>query len=178
MLRMWPRFIESIDDITGMRPLSHAAFIGYLDGVRQILDKSRVSLYLKETKKEGYYPIHIASMKGRVEILEEFLKRRPDSGELCTEKGENILHVAAMHGKTKAVSYILKNPELELLINEKDNNGNTPLHLAAREAHPLVVSILTLDSKVNLQLVNSEGNTARKEASLHFKGNVPPYRKV
>ena len=38
---------------------------------------------------------------------------------------------------------MLKRDELEMLINEKDNYGNTPLHLASKERRPKVVSILT-----------------------------------
>ena len=45
---------------------------------------------------------------------------------------------------------VLKRDDLEMLINEEDNNGNTPLDLASKERHPKVVSILTWDKRVSL----------------------------
>ena len=80
--------------------------------------------------------------------------------ELLNGKGQNILHVAAQSGKAKVVAYLLKRNDLKLLINEKDKKGNTPLHLASKKRHPKVVSNLTWDKRVSLNLLNNEGKTA------------------
>lgn len=174
VLLKWPDFVTSMDD-KGMRPLSFAALTGYLDGVCEILDKDRDCAYSLD--KDKSFPIHLASIKGHIEIIREFLERCPDSKELLNNERQNILHLAAKAGRAKAVSYMLKNPELEMLINEKDCEGNTPLHLAVEMAHPKVVSILTWDSRVDLKLMNNEGMTAI-DVALNCSNGQPSFRQV
>lgn len=64
------------------------------------------------------------------------------------------------------VSYVLKKyGELQKLINQKEKDGNTPLHLATKSHHPNVVSTLTWNKRINLNLINNENLTARDIAS-------------
>ncbi|PON32670.1 Protein accelerated cell death [Trema orientale] len=141
-----------------MRPLSYASFIGYLRGVELILARFPKSSYLAEDC--GVFPIHMASMKGHIKIIQKILACCPDARELCNNQNQNILHLAAKCGKAKAVSYILKNSELHMLINEKDCNGNTPLHMAVESSHPKVVNLLVWHPKVQLGIQNNQGMTA------------------
>ena len=135
-------------DSKGMTPLSYAASIGYLEGVRYLLEKC--ADYTYESDQNGFFPIHIASSRGHIEVIKEIILRCPDSIELLDHQGQNILHVAAMKGKAKVVNYMLKTPELKMLINEKDKDGNTALHLASKGRHPKAVSILTWDKRVEV----------------------------
>ncbi|KAI5433707.1 hypothetical protein KIW84_020829, partial [Lathyrus oleraceus] len=89
----------------------------------------------------------------------------PEPSEMldsCYER--NILHIAAKHGKNDVICYILQSeiPEHHKLINQKDNKGETPLHLAARSCHPSTVYYLVNDKnkRVNLDLVNKNNETA------------------
>ena len=162
-------------DSKGMTPLSHAASIGYLEGVRYLLDKWADHIY--ESDRNGFFPIHTASSRGHIKIVQEFIQRYPDSVELLNHQGRNILHVAAMSGKAEVVNYMLKMPELQMLINEKDKDGNTSLHLASKGGHLEVVSILTWDKRVDLKLLNDEGKTALDIAG-EYSGKVPSFREV
>uniref|UniRef100_A0A2N9HTH0 PGG domain-containing protein n=1 Tax=Fagus sylvatica TaxID=28930 RepID=A0A2N9HTH0_FAGSY len=174
VLRKHPNLIKERDrDNEGMSPLSYAASIGYLDGVRYLLTKSTDCNY--ESNRNGFFPIHTASSKGHIEVIQAFLQQCPDSIELLNDQGQNILHVAAMSGKAKVVSKMLKMPELVMLINEKDGAGNTCLHLASMGCHPKAVSILTWDKRVDLNLLNKEGETALDIAG-NYSGEIPSFR--
>ena len=175
-MRKHPNLIKERDtDNEGMSPLSYAASIGYLDGVRYLLTKSTDCNY--ESDRNGFFPIHTASSKGHIEVIQAFLQQCPDSIELLNDQGQNILHVAAMSGKAKVVSKMLKMPELVMLINEKDEAGNTCLHLASMGCHPKAVSILTWDKRVDLNLLNKEGETALDIAG-NYSGEIPSFREV
>ncbi|CAH2068891.1 unnamed protein product [Thlaspi arvense] len=156
-------------------PLSNAASIGYLDGVRFIVEKFADPTYWRDPF--GWCcPIHMAAMKGHVEIVREFLERFPDLREILNGSGQNILHMAAESGRAKVVSYILQLPELEMLINETDEGGNTPLHLATVMAHPKVVSILTWDKRVRFDLKDDKGHTVMDAALMSFNRNSPSFQ--
>ena len=99
-----------LKDDKGMTPLTYAASIGYLRGVESLLRKSTIPCVYGEHAR--YYPIHIATWKGHIKVVEKFLHEFPDMIELLTDEGQNILHVAAMNGKTKMVAYMLKRHDL------------------------------------------------------------------
>ena len=173
-----PNDILTVKDDEGMTPLTYAASIGYLIGVESLLEKTTIPCVYGE--HTPYYPIHIATWKGHIKVVEKFLHEFPDMIELLTDEGQNILHVAAMNGKTKMVAYMLKRHDLkvEMLINKKDQNGNTPLHLAAKEKHPpMVVSMLTWDKRVDLKALNKEGKRAL-DIALNCRRKNPSLREV
>ncbi|XP_028071752.1 protein ACCELERATED CELL DEATH 6-like [Camellia sinensis] len=130
--------IHSIDE-EGRSPLSHAASIGYYNGV-------------------------------------SYQRNQNDSSELLNKQGQNIVHVAAKNGKDNVIKYVLKTPELEKFINERDEKGNTPLHLATMHWRPMIVNLLTWDKRVRLELVNDAGLTALDVAEKYI-GTAPPFRK-
>ncbi|XP_019094360.1 PREDICTED: protein ACCELERATED CELL DEATH 6, partial [Camelina sativa] len=157
----------------GKTCLSLGASIGFYKGVCYILkefDKPTSHLcYL--TDDDGFTPIHMAAKEGQAKILEELLKHCPDSIELLNNKCQNILHVAAESGKSKIVKYILGLDNQKRLVNEQDANGNTPLHLATKNWHPNVVSMLTWNTEVNLKALNNGGFTALDIAEKKFNND-------
>ncbi|KAL2900978.1 Protein ACCELERATED CELL DEATH 6 [Bienertia sinuspersici] len=58
------------------------------------------------------FPIHHAAKGGQLE--------------------QNALHVAAESGRLRVVKYLLMQPKFKGTLNTGDDNGNTPLHLAAQ----------------------------------------------
>ncbi|KAA8550160.1 hypothetical protein F0562_001824 [Nyssa sinensis] len=142
LLRFRSSLIDSVDE-NGRTPLSYAASIGYLDGICCILDLKAFTECTYNRDRDGFYPIHMASRNGHINVIQEFLRRCQDSRELLNPKGQNILHVTAENGRANAVSYMLKISEVENLIYERDKDGNTALHLASRCGYPKIVSILT-----------------------------------
>ncbi|KAI8010158.1 Protein ACCELERATED CELL DEATH 6 [Camellia lanceoleosa] len=166
------KYVSSLIDAPdrrGRKPLSYAASIGYVDGVCYILDTFVDYTYKRDG--DGSYPIHEASSQGHIEVVKEFLRRFPDSRELLNKKGQNILHIAAKSGKANIVSYMLEAPKLEMLINDTDEDENTPLLLATKNARAEIVSILTWDKRVRLEIKNGEGFTAL-DAALTYEGTT------
>ncbi|KAL8119139.1 hypothetical protein AgCh_016592 [Apium graveolens] len=117
--------IMHITDENGQTPLHHAASTNFAVGVQYFLLNHKMHIF--KTDADGFFPIHCASKYGHVGILVEFLNNCLDAREFLNQDGQNILHVAAKYGKYGVVKYILQTPGLELLLNEKDKKGNTPL---------------------------------------------------
>ncbi|XP_074309096.1 protein ACCELERATED CELL DEATH 6-like [Silene latifolia] len=160
--------LHSMDE-KGRRPLSYAAYIGFLDGVDCIInmkDKNNQSntLYRSQAFKadqDGSFPIHMACSGGHIDVVEKLLSSLPDKMRwLLNQKGQTILHVAAQSGKAEVVNYLLRQQNLVTMINMKDNDGYTPLHLGALGKHPKVVYVLIWDSRTKLNLQCKNGLTA------------------
>ncbi|KAH9619262.1 hypothetical protein KSS87_008026 [Heliosperma pusillum] len=160
--------LRSMDE-KGRRPLSYAAYIGFLDGVDCIINmkdkyNEANTLYRNQAFKadqDGSFPIHMACSGGHMKVVKELLFTMPDKMRwLLNQKGQSILHVAAQSGKARVVEYLLSQDSLVTMINMKDNDGYTPLHLGSLGKHPKVVYVLTWDSRTKLNLQCKNGFTA------------------
>ncbi|KAF3456874.1 hypothetical protein FNV43_RR01528 [Rhamnella rubrinervis] len=117
-------------DLDGWTPLHYAAHMGNINAVKTFLGKgmSREAAYMKN--RDGNTALHLATVSDNKEIVLEIIKQCPDSGELVNKRGRNFLHLAARN----RFSNLLKDDVLQSrrslsnLINEKDAEGNTPLH--------------------------------------------------
>ncbi|KAJ6693282.1 hypothetical protein OIU85_004086 [Salix viminalis] len=139
--------------------LHYASSIGFLEGVQFLLQKFRDGAY--ETNLEGNYPIHLACKSHSADVVKEYLDKFPYAEEFINKKGRNILHVAAKYGNCNVISYILKqDPKLvEPLLNEMDEDGNKPLHLAAGYGKSLAAFVLVRDQRVEHFTVNHRNRT-------------------
>lgn len=140
------------------------------------MSKHHYLAYQKD--KRGFFPIHSASQKGFIDIIKLILQNRPDTRELLATRGQNILHIAARSGNYKIVDFMLKMPELEKLINEKDADGNTPLHLATICGYPKLVHTLIRDERVIIELVNNNYQTVLDIAAEHIEPEMASFQKV
>ncbi|KAJ6884934.1 hypothetical protein NC652_031817 [Populus alba x Populus x berolinensis] len=158
--------------------LHYASSICFLEGVQFLLKKFLNGAY--ETNSDGNYPIHVACKNDSVDVVKEFLKITPFPKEFLNKKGQNILHVAAENGQGNVVRYILENDQkiVEPLLNEMDEDGNTPLHLAARHGQSTAAFVLVRDKRVENLIVNNENFTPYDVAKQQSKMAVDQYNKT
>ncbi|XP_039160571.1 protein ACCELERATED CELL DEATH 6 [Eucalyptus grandis] len=104
----------------------------------------------------GEEPIHIASKRGYVDIIEKLSQIT----RWRSKQGQTVLHIAAKYGRTSLVRYLLRHPKLKDLINEADDDGNTALHMAAMHSQPATLIPLILDKRIKPFLLNHQPSTA------------------
>lgn len=143
-------------DEEGRTCLSFGASIGYHKGVCNLLNRSRKGVFVCDD--DGSYPIHLAVEKGRIKVVKEICKRCPYSKLLLNKKGQNLLHIAAESGKFRILRHLTAHEQINHLANEKDVDGNTPLHLATIYWRPRAVR--ELGGKKNLLIQNNNGLVA------------------
>ncbi|GMP65510.1 hypothetical protein CsSME_00026261 [Camellia sinensis var. sinensis] len=130
LVRAKPELIKETDH-HGRTPLHYAASMGDHRTVQRLLQLHIDIVYI--SNQDGVSPLHVAAYRGHTNIIKEIIQCCLDSGELLDLRGQNTLHFAVLSGKSSVIRYILETTELEGLINQVDNDGNTPLHLATRE---------------------------------------------
>ncbi|KAK3008594.1 hypothetical protein RJ639_014713 [Escallonia herrerae] len=98
---------------------------------------------VKETDLHGWTSLHFTARFGFASIVCQLLEADKSLGYIADNDDKNTaLHIAAGHGhidhdRGKAVTYILIKCAIVIsLINQKDIDGNTPLHLLATSECP------------------------------------------
>lgn len=104
---------------------------------------------------DGFTPLHIAAMQGRIELIQILLKARAFTN-VQTRKGLTPLHLACQNQRIQIIQLLL---DAYCDINSQDNRGNTALHYACDTKNVRVVELL-MKYKPNCNLRNSEGRTA------------------
>ncbi|KAM4748933.1 uncharacterized protein WCC33_006342 [Rhinophrynus dorsalis] len=109
----------------GNTPLHYAAHANNQSIVKELLQDGCNVL---KNNGSGLTPLHFAAFGGNVEILQELLSRAPHAINIQSIKGSSLLHEAVRGCSIEAVKFLIENgadPNLQ------DQEGNTPLHLAA-----------------------------------------------
>lgn len=87
-------------------------------------------------ESSGVSAIHIAASKNCIEIMERILAVPDIDIGIKDINGNNALHIAVMHNHIEIVDKILNfiniNVNKKNILNAKNNQGNTPIHIAAR----------------------------------------------
>ncbi|KAJ6417329.1 hypothetical protein OIU84_003110 [Salix udensis] len=129
----------------------HAAVIERHSDITEILLRENHTSSQKLTTMAGLHSIMLLSL--------ETARRCPDSGELLDLNGRSVLHFAVLSGEMKVVRCVLEVAELQCLVNQADNGGNTPLHLAAIERQTRILRWLIWDERVDHRARNENGQS-------------------
>lgn len=92
----------------------------------------------KDPNREA--PLHVASRRGFIGIVEALLHHGADS-RLVDKEGNTALHGAAGAGHKDALASLL-DAGGDALIEETNASGNRPLHLAAAAGHMTCAQLL------------------------------------
>ncbi|KAF3950985.1 hypothetical protein CMV_023320 [Castanea mollissima] len=175
-MRKWPSTLEQGDD-SGWTPLHIAVHLGNWRLVRLLLKNDNSRAYARN--KEGLSALHIAAKENNYPVVSELMEACLDISELLDNRGRNALHAAAESGGWAVVHFFSETPQFEGLINEKDEEGNTPLHMAVVNGHYWIASFLLEDGLgVDSNATNKKGITPmdnlllRKQ--LHCRPTVCP----
>lgn len=115
-----------------------------------LLDRIMVGCYAET-------PLHVASMLGHREFVQEILNRKPElAGELDSRKS-SPLHLAAAKGYLDIVKMLVSiNPEMCLV---GDRDGRNPLHIAAIKGHVNVLRELVQARPQAARILMDRGET-------------------
>ncbi|KAI6682167.1 hypothetical protein NL676_036048 [Syzygium grande] len=106
-----------------------AAAKGYLNIVASLSRVSPEICFVRDKYKRN--PLHVAALKGLVDVLERLVRARPDAARSVVDHGQMILHLCVKHNRLEALKLLLDMLGDDKFINSRDEGGNTILHLAA-----------------------------------------------
>ena len=173
----WKPDLTKEVDKNGWSPLHYAAEGGDLEIVKLLLEKSEKSVAYLRSKDGNKTALHIASFHHHTEIVKEILSHSPGCREQVDDKGNNAFHFAMMK-KGDDDYYIhsyFRSKWLRTrgLVNEKDAQGNTPLHLLS--CYQIRDVGLLWRPQVDKKAYNNEKLTAY-DMTLKAKENVSAKR--
>ncbi|KAF3338302.1 Ankyrin repeat-containing protein [Carex littledalei] len=168
VVQLYPEPLGKGTDET-RRTLHLVASTGNHKIAKLLLDKDRSLAYIKDS--DGSFPVHAAVRMGHVKMIVLLLQRCPDSGQLLDGNGRNFLHIAMEAKNSYIIFKLLKKSKKKLsnshwkkmfnkMLNTMDNNGDTPIHIAAEHGYNEFMESLSGGNELDMTLQNKEGLTA------------------
>lgn len=139
--RLKPCFGKKLNE-QGWSPMHLAVEYKQRQTVLRLLETEDGADLVRVKGREGVTPLHRVVQQGNLRLLKEFLSASPCSITDATNQGETALHIAVKEGNTEALKFLLlflrrsRNREAyweEKVLNWKDKNGFTVLHVAAQK---------------------------------------------
>ena len=125
-------------------------------------EQTKITCYIKD--KEGLSPLHTAARNGCVEVVKTLIAETKGYPykicELLDKNDRTALHVAVVSRKWCVVRMTLKMKEFNDVINKKDKEGNTCLHLASLHRDFWILIMLAGDTRVEKGALNKIGMAA------------------
>uniref|UniRef100_A0AAX7W8M0 Ion transport domain-containing protein n=1 Tax=Astatotilapia calliptera TaxID=8154 RepID=A0AAX7W8M0_ASTCA len=109
----------------------------------EVLQLNSVKALLSCEDNDGCTPLHYACRLGIHDSVKNMLGLSGQLGLACKSKDKkSALHFAAQYGRINTCHRLLESITDSRLLNEGDERGLTPLHLASKEGHTKVVQLL------------------------------------
>ncbi|KAF5181664.1 Ankyrin repeat, partial [Thalictrum thalictroides] len=156
---------EYSSNISGDTPLIIAIREAQLNENKYDTGKIRKLLFMMQpnqikvrTGENEWTLLHHAAYNGDVSIIADIIKFCPSCLELVDNEGKNFLHIAAKWEKVQVVKHVLGARDIPVsVLNDQDNDGNTPLHIAAITGNETLTRCFLFDPRVVKTTVNKDG---------------------
>ncbi|XP_021739128.1 ankyrin repeat-containing protein BDA1-like [Chenopodium quinoa] len=158
ILRRKPELAEEVDQSKGLSPLHIASTKGHLEIVRLLLAVKPSMCFARD--RDGMNPVHVAAVNGQVQVLDELFRAMPEATRERTTGGENVLHLCVKHNQPDALRFLIDVTNDDELLNSRDSDGNTVLHLAVVAKQVEMVTLLLEHKRIDINAVNIKGLTA------------------
>ena len=122
---------------------------------KNFLSKEELKIFINKKNKLGIVPIHLASYKGNIKIIDLLISNGSDIYVL-SEKLLNVIHYSCQGNKPNSLLYYDLRYNFDYNILDKRNS--TPLHWACFSSAYECVNFL-MEKNVNLNSQDIEGNT-------------------
>ncbi|KAI7988620.1 Ankyrin repeat-containing protein BDA1 [Camellia lanceoleosa] len=164
-----PSFVVKLNQY-GYSPIHLVAMVGQAEIVKELITIDPKLCLLKGREKTT--PLHCAAMAGHTDVINLLLDGCPQSLVELTIWNETALHLAVKSNQFKRevedfkiIKDGLKKIRREEVLNWKDKEGNTVLHLATFTKQYEIIKILlstnpTLGTQLDVNAVNGNNQTA------------------
>ncbi|KAK9275296.1 hypothetical protein L1049_022558 [Liquidambar formosana] len=122
-----------------------------LDIVKELLSANPEVCMVRN--QDGRSPLHVAAIKGRVGVLDEVVRVKPESTRVLTDRGETVLHLCVVHNRLEGLKLLVESIGNDKgLMNSKDCDGNTILHIAVAKKQIEVCFVILLNYIVGMHV--------------------------
>ncbi|KAK8494107.1 hypothetical protein V6N12_031819 [Hibiscus sabdariffa] len=159
MINLKPSFARKLNH-QGLSPIHLALEKGHTEMVLRLMEIDKELVRVKG--KNGETPLHYISKVGNHDhLLDKFLEACSDCIRDVTTQNHTALHIAVENRRLDVLQVLIKmlkkKDYCEEVVNRKDEDGNTALHLAASNNHP----------QADKHAINQVGLTALDVAQRH-----------
>ncbi|XP_048494748.1 ankyrin repeat-containing protein ITN1-like [Beta vulgaris subsp. vulgaris] len=153
-----PELAEELDQSKRWSPLHMASAKGHLEILKALLAVNSSMCFVRD--KDGRNVIHVAAMNGQIQVLGVLLRAKPQAARERTTDGETVLQLCVKHSQSQALMFLVRTMGDAQLLNSKDSDGNTILHLSVAAKHYESIEFLLKDKRMEKNAINTNGLTA------------------
>ncbi|KAH0990212.1 hypothetical protein GBA52_001695 [Prunus armeniaca] len=111
--------------------------------------------------RAGLTPLHLGVIKGRVAVVAELARVRPEVIRVLTHGGESGFHLCVKHHRLEVLKVLVECiGRDDEFVNWRDGDGNTVLHVAVAKKQLEVITYLLTYTKIDVSAQNANGFTA------------------